>query len=80
MIWAVAGDFDGDGQPEIVLPSQDRSRIAGIANTATGAEVVWELSLDGTLVTNLAAINTANGLALAAGRSDGTVRLWLSQS
>ncbi len=77
---AVAGDFDGDGQPEIVLPSQDRSRIAGIANTATGAEVVWELSLDGTLVTNLAAINTANGLALAAGRSDGTVRLWLSQS
>lgn len=77
---AVAGDFDGDGQPEIVLPSQDRSRIAGIANTGNGAQVVWELPLDGTLVTNLAAVNTENGLVLAAGRSDGTVRLWLPQS
>lgn len=74
---AVAGDFDGDGQPEIVLPSQDRTRIAGIVNSADGVRVAWELLLDGTLISNLAAVNTANGLALAAGKTDGTVRFWL---
>lgn len=73
---AVAGDFDGDGQLEIVLPSQDRTRIAGITNTENGAQVVWELPLGGTLASNLAAVNTSNGLALAAGRADGVVRIW----
>lgn len=74
---AIAGDFDGDGQPEIVLPSQDRTRIAGIVNDTDGARVAWELPLDGTLISNLAAVNTDNGLALAAGKTDGTVRFWL---
>ncbi|GAB5492887.1 MAG: hypothetical protein Phog2KO_31020 [Phototrophicaceae bacterium] len=76
---AVAGDFDGDGQPEIVLPSQDRQRIAGIRNSAEGAVVAWELELNGTLVTNLAGLNTPSGLALAVGRDDGTMRVWSSQ-
>ncbi len=76
---AVAGDFDGDGQLEIALPSQDRQRIAGIRNGANGAVVAWELELDGTLITNLAALNTPTGLALAVGRDDGTVRIWQSQ-
>ena len=76
---AVAGDFDGDGQLEIVLPSQDRQRIAGIRNSADGAVVAWELELDGTLVTNLAGLNTPSGLALAVGRDDGIMRVWSSQ-
>lgn len=76
---AVAGDFDGDGQLEIILPSQDRQRIAGIRNSDTGAVVAWELELDGTLVTNLAGLNTPSGLALAVGRDDGTLRVWSSQ-
>ncbi len=76
---AVAGDFDGDGQPEIVLPSQDRTRIAGIANTANGAQVMWELPIDGVLSTNLAATRTPQGLMLAVGRTDGTVRVWSPQ-
>lgn len=76
---AVAGDFDGDGQLEIVLPSQNRQRIAGIRNSENGAVVAWELDLNGTLVTNLAALNTPAGLALAVGRDDGIMRVWSSQ-
>lgn len=75
---AVAGDYNGDGQPEIVLPSQDRTRIAGIQHTVEGAQVVWELPLEGRLSTNLSAVNTPNGLALGAGTEDGRLRVWSS--
>ncbi len=73
---AVAGDFNGDGQPEIVLPSQDRSRIAGIQRNPAGASVIWELPVDGTVVTNLAAVPLDDGLALAVGTADGHLRVW----
>jgi hypothetical protein len=77
---AVAGDFNGDGRPEIVLPSQDRTRIAGIQHNENGAEVVWELPLAGVLSTNLAAIQMVDGqLALASGTEEGRLRVWLSQ-
>jgi hypothetical protein len=77
---AVSGDFNGDGQPEIVLPSQNRQRIAGIQHTDEGASVVWELPLDGVLTSNLFALRLPDGrLALAAGRDDGRVRVWLPQ-
>jgi hypothetical protein len=77
---AVAGDFNGDGQPEIVLPSQSLTRIAGIQNTNEGAKVMWELPLDGRLSTNLAALQFADGrLALAAGTENGRLRVWVSE-
>lgn len=74
---AVAGDFNGDGTPEIALPRQDRLTIAGIQNSANGAQNVWELPLEGRLSTNLSAVQTANGLALVAGTEDGRLRVWL---
>jgi hypothetical protein len=77
---AVAGDFDGDGTPEIALPTQDRTQIDGIQLTANGPQVVWSLPVDGTISSNLSAI-AANGrpLALAVGTEDGRIRVWLSQ-
>lgn len=74
---AVAGDFNGDGTPEIVLPTQDRTQLDGIQLTENGPQVVWSLPLDGVLSSNLSAVS-ANGrpLALAAGMTDGRVRLW----
>jgi hypothetical protein len=75
---AVAGDFNGDGQPELVIPSADRTAVAGIQHTAEGAQVVWSQPLDGRLVTNLAPATLPNGaLALAGGLEDGRLRLWL---
>lgn len=74
---AVGGDFNGDGTPEIVLPTQDRTQLDGIQLTENGPQVVWSLPLDGVLSSNLSAVS-ANGrpLALAAGMTDGRVRLW----
>ena len=78
---AIAGDFDGDGQPEVVLPNQARTRIAGLAHTADGIQAVWTLPLDGVLVTNLSAVTLPDDrLALAAGveTEDGyMLRVWL---
>jgi hypothetical protein len=78
---AVAGDFDGDGTPEIVLPSQDRSRVAGLQlDAAYNVVEAWSFPLDGTLTTNLSAVELPDGrLALAVGvqTDDGaTVRVW----
>ncbi|GAB4515807.1 MAG: hypothetical protein OHK0046_19840 [Anaerolineae bacterium] len=76
---AVAGDFNGDGQPEIVLPDQARGRIAGLQRGAEGTvREVWTLPLEGTAVTNLAAITLEDGrLALAVGLAEGRLRAWL---
>lgn len=80
---AVAGDFNGDGQPEIVLPSQDRTRIVGLQRGDGDGGIVeaWTLPLDGELVTNLSAVTLPDGrLGLAAGvdGDDGPrMRLWL---
>jgi hypothetical protein len=74
----VAGDFDGDGTPEIVVPTQDRTALAGIALTTEGAVEAWTVPLDGQVISNLSAVNLPDGrLALAAGRSDGVVRVYL---
>ncbi len=73
---AVAGDFNGDGQPEIVLPSQDRTRIAGIQRNPNGASVLWELPVESSVVSNLAAAYVDHTLALAVGTEDGRLRVW----
>ena len=75
---AVAGDFNGDGQPEIVLPTQDRRVIAGLQHTAEGVREVWRLPLDGVLSSNLSAVTLPDHtMALAAGTVDGRLRIWL---
>lgn len=75
---AVAGDFNGDQIPEIVLPSQDRTRIAGIQRTQTGAEVVWELPINGILKSNLSAVTLPDSrLALAFATEDNQLNVWI---
>ncbi|MDP9355556.1 MAG: hypothetical protein M3R02_09810 [Chloroflexota bacterium] len=76
---AIGGDFDGDGQPELVLPSQDRTRLGAIRRIerGPGAVVAWDLPLGGVLATNMAAVGLGGGMALGNGREDGVLRLWL---
>ncbi len=76
---AIGGDFDGDGQPELVLPSQDRTRLGAIRRVerGPGAVVAWDLPLGGALATNVAAVGLGTGMALGCGREDGVLRLWL---
>lgn len=74
----VAGDFNGDGQPEIVLPSQDRTRIVSLQHTTEGVREMWSLPVNGRIMTNLSAVTLPEGgLALAYGTDDGRLRVWL---
>ena len=75
---AAAGDFDGDGRIEILLPSQSRTELGAVRRTRTGAEVAWTVPVGGRVATNLAAVRLSDGtLAVGLGRDDGVLRLWL---
>jgi hypothetical protein len=78
---ALAGDLDGDGRVELLLPDQSFTHLGGIRRTTGGAEVAWVVPLEGRLSTNLAAVQLmGGGLIFGAGREDGTMRLWLPES
>ncbi len=75
---ALAGDFDGDGSVEVLLPDQSLTELGAIRRTGVGAEAAWSLPIDGILTTNLAAVSFPDGsLALGLGRDDGVLRVWL---
>lgn len=77
---AVAGDFDGSGQIEIVVPDQSQTTIAGVEWTQAGLNVAWEVPLDGHLSTNIAAVQLlGDGLALGVGHDQNLLRVWLPQ-
>jgi hypothetical protein len=66
---AVAGDFDGDGRVELLLPDQVRGQLGAIRHEGDGATVAWTLPVDGQVATNVAAVTLADGgLAAAVGR------------
>ena len=69
---AAAGDFDGDGQIELLLPNQARTELGAIRRSAAGAEVVWSLPLNGSMSTNLGAVTLADGrIAVGMGQENG---------
>ena len=75
---AVAGDFDGDGRVELLLPNQARTDLGAIRRTPGGAEVAWEVAVGDRVSTNLAAVTFPDGtLALGVGHEGNTLRLWL---
>ena len=75
---AVAGDLDGDGRIELVVPNQDRTHLGGIRRTEDGASVVWSVPVGGALHTNLAAVTLPDGtIALGAGHTGNAIRVWL---
>ncbi|MCP4363261.1 MAG: hypothetical protein GY796_35115, partial [Chloroflexi bacterium] len=74
---ALAGDFNGDGRVELLLPSQNHSQLGGIQRTADGAEASYHLDVNGEVITNLAGVTMSGGeTAVGLGRSDNTLRIW----
>lgn len=74
---AMAGDFNGDGRPELLLPTPERTQLGGIQRTANGAEAVYHVELGGELITNLAGVTMGTGeTAVAVGRADNVLRIW----
>ena len=75
---AVAGDFDGSDRYQLLLPTQSRTALGAIARTTDGAEVAWQLPLDGQIVSNIAAVSLLDGrIGVGIGRADNVLRLWL---
>ena len=77
---AAAGDFDGDGAFELLLPSPDLTELVAVRRSSSGAEAVWQLPIDGQLSTNLAGVISPDGeIVIAVGRTDGVLKLWLPE-
>lgn len=70
---AAAGDLDGDGRIELLVPGPD-GRLIALRRVAGGIEPVWSVPAAG-LRTNLAAARGPGGTALGAGLGE-TLRLW----
>ena len=78
---AVAGDFDGDGIPEIVLTTQRRDALVGLQRSIGGILEVWRLSLDAPPASNFAAVPLPKGrLGLALGLTSKHIHLWLPEN
>jgi hypothetical protein len=74
---AAAGDFDGDGRTELLVPDRRLENLIAVRRTEAGAEVAWSAPVGGRLTTNLAGVTFPDGsMALGAGRADGTLRVW----
>ncbi len=75
---SAAGDFDGDGRLELLLPDQARTSLGAIRRNPGGAEVAWTVSLGERMSTNLAAVVFPDGtLGVGAGHVGNKLRLWL---
>jgi len=75
---AVAGDFDGDGWIEILLPDQSHQNLLAVRRSNRGADIVWSLPLGSEYSSNIAAISNYDGLiGLGIGTVDRILRLWL---
>lgn len=75
---ALAGDFDGDGMIELVVPDQAQTVLYGVQFSGEHLDPVWNVALGGRLNTNLAGVELADGrLALGAGTEDHLLRIWI---
>jgi hypothetical protein len=72
-----AGDLDGDGRAELLLPYREANALVALRHTRSGVEVAWQLPLGGPLSTNLAPATDRSGrIAIAAGTADGRLLVW----
>ncbi|RXK46677.1 hypothetical protein [Halorientalis pallida] len=73
---ALAGDFDGDGTVELLVPAVGRDTLFVVERTAEGARTDWQFALDAPLTSNLAGVTLPDGrLAVGAGTDRG-LRVW----
>ncbi len=73
-----AGDFNGDGHPEVLVMDLSRSQVIAVQRYAAGAKEVWRLDAGHEITSNFAPVELLeNRLALAVGTADGRLRVWM---
>ena len=76
--YCFAGDFDGDGRIELLVPNQARTSLGAIRRKPGGAEVAWTIPVGGGVMTNLATVAFPdNTVAVGVGHEGNMLRLWL---
>jgi hypothetical protein len=77
---ALAGDLDGDGQIELLVPDRAMTGLGAMRHAGDRAEIAWSIPAGGTISTNLTAVRLPDArLALGVGRDDGVLRIWLPE-
>jgi len=72
----LAGDLDGDGRTELLVPTDDRGTLAALRRTGDGVEEAFRLPVGGRVRTNLHAVGgDPDPVAVAVGRAD-ALRVW----
>ena len=72
----LAGDLDGDGRVELLVPTNARTELAALRRTEGGVAEAWRLPVGGQLATNVFGLALAEGgIAVGAGHAGG-VRVW----
>lgn len=75
---AAAGDFNGDGRPEVLAMDAARRAVVAVQRDEDGAREFWRLDAGGEIVSNFAPVELLDGgLALAVGAADRRLRVWL---
>lgn len=70
-----AGDVDGDGRPELVVPDDARRALVIVERTSEGAETAARVPIGDRLTSNVHAVGTTTGLQVGVGRPGG-LRVW----
>ncbi|MGY8824055.1 MAG: hypothetical protein ACKVJG_08975, partial [Candidatus Latescibacterota bacterium] len=74
---ALAGDFDGDGALELLLPNQALTHLGAVGRRGDGARLIWQVALGGRATTNLTAAELSDGRLLVGMGHDGQIlRVW----
>lgn len=72
----VAGDFDGDGQVELLIPNGQFGALAGLAKSGSDVVVAYDLATEGAITTNLSVTEVDGGLQVGVGTRGGKLRIW----
>lgn len=73
-----AGDFNGDGRPEVLAMDLERRAVVAVQRDDSGAREVWRLEAGAEITSNFAPVELLQDrLALAVGTADGRLRVWL---
>lgn len=75
---ALAGDLDGDGNIELMIPTQARDALGVFRLVNNSASIAWTVIFEGVLATNLSGVELSDGsLAVGFGTSMNRLLVWV---